>query len=161
MTRIEANPSNVETAEAAPVNPEASANGNQPAKTHKGPPKKEDHPEVAAGNLKAIPASYDPKKHVALAEENFDPTCLNVFFSYKAARLQEQADVWKRRAEDFKRLGAIKDKKTAQKVFDMADQMRKSVQMLIDQGEPMENFDQKMLKALGFDVPEVAETAAA
>lgn len=155
MTRIEANPAaEAETAEAAPVNPDASANGNAVAKTHKGPPKKEDHPLVHAGGLKDIPADYDAKKHVALAEENFDPTCLHVFYNYKASRLQEQADVWKRRAEDFKRLGAIKDKKTAQKVFDMADQMRKSVQLLIDQGEPMENFDQKMLKALGFDVPE-------
>ena len=164
MTRIEARPGETvptETAEVNPAAPAAEANGS----AKKGPPKKEDHPLVAAARadggakLVEVPTDYDPGKNSALKEDDFDGNKLDVYFQYKAAQYQAKANQWNDKAKAFARFGGIADKKTAQKVADSLATMKKSLEALAAQGVDLSNFDQAILNACGMGTTE--ETPAA
>lgn len=148
MTRIEARPG--EVADVNPATPAAEANGDTAAKKHKGPPKKNPHPLVAAGTkLTEIPADFDAAKMDALTEDDFDGNKLDVFYAYKASQFRAKADQWDAKAKSFARFGGIADKKTAQKVSDSLATMKKSLEALAAQGVDLSEFDAAILAACG------------
>jgi len=149
MTRIEARPGEVVTADVAPAASAAEAEVKK-----KGPPTKDAHPSIADGaKLDAVPEDYDATKHAALKEENFNGNKLDVFYRFKAAGYEAKAAEWIAKAEQFARLGGVADKKAAMNLNKHTDAMRKTLEALIAQGDDVSGLPAAMFEMCGMSKP--------
>lgn len=86
----------------------------------------------ASGKLTAIPDDFDPKKHVPLQRKAFADDGL--FWEMRAVHAEKQAVEYRRRAEESKRLGGVKDKAKAKQLIRMVERLEALKKQLADQG---------------------------
>jgi len=99
------------------------------------------HPNITEDTkLESVPDDYNPKVHASLKEDNFDDNHLDKFYDYQSAKFQRRANSLKGKAESFRKLGAMGDKKTGKKVLDHIEEMRELLATLAAQGEDMTQF---------------------
>jgi len=109
----------------APQKPSAKPGSKGDAKAKK--EKKEKQPKVdykapdgaafvnAEGKFTASPEGYDSRKHVKLTKKDFAEE--HVFFGWLADKAQHTADKLRKKAEESKKLGGLKEKGKAKKML--------------------------------------------
>lgn len=163
MTRIDARPGEATQTTPAPAEqaPVAGNNGagspESPKPKKKGPSAKVPYPGLEQGKLTNIPDDFNPSKHAALKEEDFDPKNLDVFYKFKSDEYRRKADQWSKKADRFKTLGGVSDRKTAMKMGNHLDALIESVKKLIAQGDvdAVRQLPPELLKMAGVELPPV------
>lgn len=153
MTRIEARPGEVVTADVAPAAPAADA-----ATTKKGPAPKVTHPALEGGaKLDAVPDDYDPSpagaNHAMLKESDFNEGKLDVYYRWKASGYEAKAAEWIAKAESFSRLGGIANRKVAMKLESHTASIRKDLEALIASGVDVSGLPEAMFTLAGLVKP--------
>ena len=154
MTRIDPRidtPATASDAPLAPVDAAASAvEGAVPSGVRKGPAKKSDYPGLSEGKLSDIPGDFNPTKHTALKESDFNAENVDRFYAFKAAECRRVASLWEGKADRSKALGGVKDKKTAMKLQTHLEGLKAMILKLAAQGD-VSGLDANMLEMVGLD----------
>jgi hypothetical protein len=157
MTRIEARPGEVVTADVAPAAPAAPA-AEVAGEKKKGPAPKVTHPALEGGaKLEAVPEDYDPSptgaNHAMLKESDFADHKLDVYYRWKASGYEAKAAEWIAKAESFARLGGIGNRKVAMKLESHTASIRKDLEALIASGVDVSGLPDAMFTLAGLVKP--------
>ena len=117
----------------------------------RGAAKKSPHPALEnGGKLTAVPEDYNPKVHNVLKESDFEDVHADAYYTWKAEAAEKEAADWRAKANEWKALGGISDRKTAKKVIDAKREMKNLLAQLL-------NDDPETAQALIANDPQLAD----
>lgn len=93
---------------------------------------KDDDGNPTTVQLKEVPKDWDPQKHKGLRRKDFADDAL--FFDWRADRLELQAKGYRQQAEEFRKLGSVKDRARAKKLLSMQKRIEDLKQQLAGEG---------------------------
>ena len=116
------------------------------------------HPAFENGaKVDAIPEGYNTSTYAGLKEENFNEDKADVFYDWKAARLERQAKALRDRAESLRKLNGFVNRKAAKSASNHLAEIQALLAQMAAAGDDITSFtDQLAMLGAEAKKPEVA-----
>lgn len=96
-------------------------------------PNRKPHPAIKDDTkLKELPPDYDYFKHASIKRKNWESD--HLFFGYKANEHEARAAKFRQVADECKKMGGVKERAKAKRLFKMQEKMQELEKQLREQG---------------------------